>query len=374
MNLTGAKILIAAQFAAPYEGNFIASLHELSNKLTHDFGCSIAYVFPSAMARQPWADAFIASNKTYLTGDAKCLIKPNEAKKIIEDFNPDLVYTHFEGYDLPFYFATKHLDIRTVWHMHDTLSYQRNLLKTLYQRYCFFRHYGMPYICKHDFAPCLLAVCEHELKFVRPFRFGIKTPEIVIPNGININRIKSIERHKHHSPFTFLAFGGRNVQKRTDLLMRAADSLIQQGESLAVIIVGDEEIASVAKSIFGLIPTWLKIIPPGEDINAIFAQADCFVSTSVHETFSYAIAEATIFGLPIVQSDIEGTLWNANNPSTIIFKSGDINSLSMAMSSMINQDIAILQKSCKITQQRNIQNFSIESWRDKVISFIQSIP
>lgn len=42
---------------------------------------------------------------------------------------------------------------------------------------------------------------------------------------------------------------------------------------------------------------------------------------------SMAIAEASIWGLPIIESDIIGTSWNRNNPSTFLFEAGNVEML-----------------------------------------------
>ena len=43
-------------------------------------------------------------------------------------------------------------------------------------------------------------------------------------------------------------------------------------------------------------PSWLKPIPQNTDITKILSMADCFVSTSRRETFSFAICEASVYG------------------------------------------------------------------------------
>lgn len=223
--------------------------------------------------------------------------------------------------------------------------------------------------------PCLSAVCAHELNFVHPFRLGIRTSEIIIPNGINIDRILRRESNQATEHVTtFLAFGGRNIQKHTDLLMLAADKIVSSGKKIKVIIVGGEEIINVAHRIFGDIPAWCAIVPPVENINMLFAQADCFVSTSVHETFSYAIAEASIYGLPVIQSDIGGTMWNSSNPSAFLFKSGDIFDLSRVMMEVMEYDKSALAERCRITRENNIANYSLDGWADKMIEFFETLP
>lgn len=220
--------------------------------------------------------------------------------------------------------------------------------------------------------PCVIAVCSHELKFIRRYRLGTQTYESVIPNGINVSRIHPV-CIQNNRPFTFLAFAGRNVQKRVDLLLMAADALVKNGKQLNVVIV-DGNIPTVADTVFGDKPDWLTEITPQEDINSVYAMADCFVSTSVHETFSYAIAEAAIFGLPIIQSDIEGTLWNANNPSTFLFKSENIEDLSRIMQRVMAISPKKLQEDCETSAKNIIRDYSLESWSEKVIEFFQLIP
>lgn len=163
------------------------------------------------------------------------------------------------------------------------------------------------------------------------------------------------------------------MQKRVDLLLLAADKLIKTGYKLKVVIV-DGHKPSVAYTIFDIKPEWLTEINPQEDINQIFSLADCFVSTSVHETFSYAIAEASIFGLPVIQSDIEGTMWNAANPSSFLFKSEDISGLEKAMLKVMEAPSDELVQACNTTRENNIRDYSIDSWSNKIMAFFENIP
>lgn len=372
MNLDRARILIAAQYAAPYEGNFIASLKTLKRRLTSDHNAEVAFAFPRAMELQPWAHNFINENVVFLTGDESTLITRREAEKIINDFKPNLIHTHFEGYDTCFHRLSH--KCRIVWHMRDTLTFQTNYVKALYQFYCYFKHYGLPFLRSGNryHKPCIIGVCSHEPKFIRKYRLGIRTREDIIPNGINLSRI-DCKLRKSHKEFIFLAFAGRNSQKRVDLLLLAADSLIKRNFKLRVVIV-DGHVPSVADTIFRNKPEWLTEIKPLEDINQVFALADCFVSTSVHETFSNAIAEAAAFGLPVIQSDIESTLWNADNPSTFLFRSEDVEDLEKAMLKLMKIPSFEIAKMTKITSKNIFEKYTLEAWTEKVIDFFCLIP
>ena len=60
MILNNCTIIHLAQYAAPYEGNFIKSLKFLENELK-EFNCSMIYVFPENVKNLLWYNNF--SNK-----------------------------------------------------------------------------------------------------------------------------------------------------------------------------------------------------------------------------------------------------------------------------------------------------------------------
>lgn len=110
-----------------------------------------------------------------------------------------------------------------------------------------------------------------------------------------------------------------------------------------------------------------------EDINELFQMADCFVSCSDFETFSYAICEATLAFMPVIQSDIRGTLWNAENPSTILFKKGSVDSLEEAMQRYMHSDAKKMQQNCRITRDRNLRKYSLDAWCNRIMSFYENL-
>jgi hypothetical protein len=148
MNIQNIRVLFAAQYAAPYLGNFMRSLILLEEQIKKRYHGECAYALPKAAAEQSWAAEFETNHKVYYTGEEHQLINSAEAEEIVADFKPSIVHTHFEGYDVPMYNAIQKIDknIREVWHMHDHLSLHPHPLKAILVARAHFKHYGKPVI------------------------------------------------------------------------------------------------------------------------------------------------------------------------------------------------------------------------------------
>lgn len=365
-------VLHCAAFAAPYAGNFIRSLCALEEWLL-PLGIKMAYVFLSNAKLQPWWEDFASKHLAYCTESNSDGGKSKELASIINELNPAIIHTHFEGYDVSVAMAVRrsHSKAHIVWHMHDVLAYHQSPLKRLYQYFCFFRHY-----CYYGNGVSAIGVSRQILDFTKLFRRflgGKFRLEEVIENGVDFSRLNLGRNYEKHEPFTFLSFGGRNVQKRVDLLLEAASQIADKYDVRVLITKGVDTEQVIEDFFKGIIPDWCKVIPQSDDINSIFDQADCFVSTSVHETFSYAICEASVYGLPIIQSDIEGTKWNSNSPSTYVFKSENVDDLAGAMKKVMLEDPTILSTRIKEAQSANVREYSLDAWCGKIVNFYEEI-
>lgn len=362
MKLLNKRILVCSHYSAPYAGNFIKFFLFLSKYVSE-----IAFVFPLETKERDWIKDI--KHKVYFASP----VSPKscqELESIIQDFHPDIVHCNFEGYDIAAVQAVRHLDMKkhckVVWQLHDPLSYIPHPIKALYQRFCFYRHYGYYGRFAHIFS-----VSEENVDFVHRFN---KKPIAFIPNGADTERLH-ITFERSRKPFIFLAFGGRNISKRIDLLIRAAQLLHKQKEqNFEVWLTNGTDTQQVAREIVGNnFPSWLKIVEQQADVSKLYDRVSCFVSTSEHETFSYAICEASISGLPVVQSDIEPTMWNARNPSTFVFHFPDIKDLAEQMKKVMEYDPAQLEERCRKTSKTNVRKYSLETWATKVIDFYRSL-
>lgn len=385
MKLNNITVLYICQYAAPYEGNFILSLKKMESVLLNNYQSKVVYVFPEKVKVKNWMMSFLKTHQVhFLQNEPEFCVK--ELIKIFEEEHPHLIHTHFDGYDIPvvkafnIYKLNNKDNVEIVWHLHDHLSYQKNLLKKCYQYYCFWKHY-----CYYGKDVSVIAVSIEVLRFVDSYRRKMIFPssichssykrKIVIPNGIDLSRIGDVSQgFGKLDVFTFLAYGGRNVSKRIDLLIKACLLLEAKGIIFKVILTKGTDTEDIVDQFFkGDNPKWLDLIDQTENIIDLFKNSSCFVSTSVAETFSYAIAEVSIWGLPVIQSDIEGTSWNVGNPSCFVFKSLDVEDLARKMELVMNLDFVKLRKDCYTSRQNNLKNYTIGSWSQKILSFYEQL-
>ena len=229
MDLRNKTMLLVAQYAAPYEGNFMKSLYALENHLK-DYGCRVVYVLPQKADKCHWFSNASKLHEILLIDDNPSKTVSQLARIFLE-VNPSIIHTHFDGYDMPVVKAVRKLgmeeNVKVVWHLHDHLSFMNNIVKKVYQVYGFLMHYG-----KYAKNVFVIGVGEEITYFANTWfklwNNGNFKRLAIIPNAIDSTRITTLKNNEKVGK-SFLAFGGRNVSKRIDLLLNAASILNGRG-------------------------------------------------------------------------------------------------------------------------------------------------
>lgn len=208
MNLNRANILIASGFAAPYGGNFISMLKLLAEKLKKEYHCNIILVFPQQEKKQWLQELKEEYTICYTQNSYKNTTE--EFIKFINEFNINLIHTHFEVYDIPVSKAISKCrkNIKILWHLHDHLTLdKKNLsfsflrkLKTHFSYWLQYGYYGsQAYFIGVSAEVTHLATHYREHFFSFPKKFSIDDSHkrtydraSVILNGIDLSRIKKI--------------------------------------------------------------------------------------------------------------------------------------------------------------------------------------
>jgi glycosyltransferase involved in cell wall biosynthesis len=359
------KIIHVAQYGAPYKGAFISALENLEHILEFNYSCSVVYVFPQRAEERVWMADFKKNRIVYfIKNKSDIRIKTyKQLKRIFQLELPDIIHTHFDGYDEIAILANQN-KAKVIWHLHNSLSYRSDFLRRFKQKFIFFRHYKL--FSGHVHA---IAVSEWIKNFVINAGFR-RENMIVLPNGIDEQRIhpKNLYYYNTIRPYSFLALSGRHHIKGIDILLEACEKLNKERMDFQLYLTNGRDTEEQILKKYDILPSWLHIIEQNENINEILSVADCFISSSRFETFSFVIAEAVLANMPVISSNIEGVTWAKQLPCCFFFESENPDSLCAVMHSLAKDEDKTIFDKCVQSRQIVVDNYSINSWANKIIT------
>lgn len=154
------------------------------------------------------------------------------------------------------------------------------------------------------FTPNITAVSGTTAKNLR--RLGVRENVLIIPNGIDVKRLKSVSPDTVSSDLIFV---GRLIkEKHVDVLVRAFALLLQEAPDRTLLILGDgperEAIRSLVSDL--AIENSVKLIPfmdSHDGVISLMKSSHVCVIPSTREGFGIAALEALACGLPVVTVD-----------------------------------------------------------------------
>ena len=182
---------------------------------------------------------------------------------------------------------------------------------------------------------------------------------------------------KHLALPTFTAFATQPERKGADVILYAADLLWKKGVRFKLVLTYIRRgwFDDFLRENLGMasVPEWLELKKAENNIAPLLERTSCFISAARGETMSLAIAEATYFLTPVIQSDIPGTYWNSKNPSAFLFKDGDPEDLANKMELIIQADQKVLEEKCEASKQNNEELLSPHSWCEDMTQLYEKI-
>ena len=343
------KILQICAYAAPYPGNFIASLLALEKKAMNA-GYETIYCFPYTAKSTDWCEALSRQSKVILLPLSKARINPKTYFLLHKIFiqNPDIeiAHSHFELYDIPLV-VTAPKNIRIFWHVHDAIgNYLHGLYKVVWKI-----HYGW-----FSRKAMVLSVSEKHLEVVK--RLGVKDNRIIyVPNAIETQRIKQVNADRK-TDTDLLIMGWDYYRKGVDL---AVNAVSQMGINCSLGIIG-LPYCSVSGSHSNIIN-----ITPSNDINLLFSSTKCFLHISRAEGLSYALLEAIYAGLPVIVSDIKENLIAKEFPTAIIVRSESVEDIKLAIQLLKSKNYVIPKQDVEASRKIIESKYSIEVWVKRIL-------
>ena len=310
------NVLIAANYATPQSGNFIASLFELGNALRAQ-GDALFFIFPACPNTQndhSWVNWLKENHYPVHLVDrsASEKLQLNELKQIIALHHIDILHTHFSIYQSIILKHRNQLPVKIVVHDHSGFLADRPMWRQRAHNLILSAQYRM----KRIGAVNVSSAIDASLLFARHWH---------VPNGLSLKRYitKSRSREECRAEFGFhqehkvcLFLGWALHLKGLDIACKAIQKCREKDSSIELAIVGvgnppTKRAKEYIRSQTGIDPNspWIHYLPDTEDMFAYHRMADVYLSASRSEGFSYGILETISQNTPVALSDLQSTSW-----------------------------------------------------------------
>lgn len=354
------NILIVAQFAPTFGGNFIESMKSLQEAE----GISVRYLLPEQAKSCEWISDLTEVRYT----DWSFYSLKKVWHELNQDAPVDVVHFHFvNGIPAIRCRLVFQCSESMVWHLHNHVGSSKGCLSWLKKGLKKWLYHGSYKIGVSR------SVSESMKKFSSSHLFTIY-------NALNFNRLAEVGEDRYIDDvlgtIRCMIMGNHYERKGVDFAAKAIQMLNRGGHSVVLYIVLNENIIPSVRiflqNVLGTndFDSYIKMIPARNDIATYYRKIDIFLSPSREEGWTWAIDEAAYCGCQVIASkipgqdenDVPGFCW-VGNPNT------------QDISEEISQKILSLyqlpeeQKKANLDKARAYmaKEFSMEKWREKIL-------
>ncbi len=295
-----------AGYGGPYAGSFVPMLRGVM-RAARDRGWTCEAVFSPVAKDRVWLHELrddgipfrIAPSNS--RGDISSLVR----SLLSESDEPTILHTHFTSFDIPAAMAAdRHRAAKVFWHVHTP------------------HHDSLPMRARNRLKYSVLGRRVERILCVSP-----DLAEVVIDRGAPRSRVEFIHNALDVERFRLLESQEREIarlrlglptdqpllvhfgwdwhRKGGDLFLHAVRALRERGVEAMAVTVGGGEPARQLREELGLGHA-VHVLEPTDDVRALYAAADVFMSPSRAEGTTYSVMEALSSGTAVVASDIPG--------------------------------------------------------------------
>lgn len=363
-------VLHLTDYGAPYEGNFVASLRALEQRLGME-GMRMLYVFPKRAGDMPWAQSMRREkSNVFLIERNGFFAYARQIRKLLRENDVTILHAHFIHYKekLAALFAAKTCGHRvdTVLHLHNHLAIPKSPLRALPQR--FYLSFVSRFVCcsrsvaqrliADGIAPSRVAIAENAIAFERLDSYEPLSKEALgIPSGERVA----------------LLFGFNYLRKGVDLAVEAVRALREAGEPVTLAVVLSSRKEEVEAAILlqlqaQELPAWIKLLPARSDVAAYYHLADVFLSPSREEGFCYALIEAAYCSTPVLASAIDAQKDLALPPEAFVPPEDAAALLSAILRVLQAPDTPERAQALEAAKRRVVDSYALNIWSERVRS------
>lgn len=354
------NIVIITDYAAPYEGNFIASMKalEIVARKKED---SLKFLFPQRAKSIDWVKKMAEVYRVEFFPEGMGEIIKSLKKSMVEG-EKNIVYSHFARHKTQVaikLFRMVHPKIKLVQHFHNHCKIPNGFSKKQMMRLAYRLYEGD-----------LNIGCSKSVMESMPYRVSKNT---FVDNAIDFKRLEgntiSHEIKKQMDEFVVLMFGFDYDRKGVDIAIKALKEIAEEKKIILAISLASnrEKVENRIKSELGEIPSWIRLLPPSERVSEYYRGSDLFLSAAREEGFCYALVEATYCGKRCVSSKIGGVPLEI--PGMICFESGNAEELKHKILEAMVQNEDKMEEA----KQYIMERYDLKVWADQIMENLENV-
>ena len=368
------NILIAANYATPQSGNFIASMVALNDALRQQ-GDTLYFVFPdcpNTRREGSWVSWLQEEGCTVhlVQREQSEAARLQELQEIIREHRINVLHIHFAMYQDLILTHRKALPVKIVVHDHADFAADKPLIRQKAYNLLLSLRYRLKGIGMISVS----ARRNSSYRFCKHWH---------VPNGLSRRRHVAHSRTREECREALgirpedrvcLFLGWALRLKGLDIACKAIGQLRQHDPQLVLAIVGvgnppTEKAQTFLRTQAGVDPQapWIRYLPDAEDMFAYHRMADVYLSASRTEGFSYGVLEAIAENTPVAFSDIPGTRWAQAYDHGFMYPVEDPAACAQALS----QALAAGRSASNAAQM--VEAYSIDLWCQRMIGIYRSL-
>ncbi len=354
------NIIMITDYAAPYEGNFIASMKEFE-KIAKDKNYQVKFLFSERTADIQWIKKMALEYKIEFFAEDMTSIM-NILSKSISRNSENIVYSHFAKHKTQLaikLFRMLHSNVKLVQHFHNHCKVNYPFPKKQFMKFAYKLYEGD-----------LNIGCSKSVAESMPYP---KRKVTFVDNAIDFRRLDGNAVgnmvKKADDKFVILMFGFNYERKGVDIALKAIRQIADEKKIvLAISLATNKEIVeNKIKSQFeGEIPDWIRILPPSENVSEYYYMADLFLSAAREEGFCYSLVEATYCGTRCMSSRIGGVPLDI--PGMISFENENVGDLKNKILGTIENDENKLEEAKKYV----VEKYDLSKWAKEIMKKLEA--
>ena len=362
------NVLIAAEYATPASGNFVASVLELGIAM-RQHGDQLMFLFPrngNTTREGSWVE-WLEENgfPVYLLDrripEAEQL---DTLERILREREVDVLHLHFAMFHHLAMQNAKRWSTKILIHDHmdfaETSDVRKQKLRC-FLRSALYRKNRISIVSVNPEKNRAYALARHWY----------------VPNGLSLRRnvLESDTRETCRDEIglapedRMVLFLGWDVHRKgLDIAVKAVEMLHRENPHilLGIVGIGDpprQERLDYIQQTTGICPTsaWIRYLPSREDMFAYHRAVDVYLSASRSEAFSYGLLEAISQNTPVAVSDIKGTSWCFAYDKAVAYATEDAEKCAQAIQTALQ--MGRKPSNCE----QLVESYHIQNWCDRMM-------